>query len=348
MSTTDSPVSPSGNPPLRFGILGCGGMARQHAQQFVKHPDAVLVALCDVSPEAAQGLAEFVTAQGGERPVCYPDATAMYRNAALDAVVIVTPHTQHYQQGLEALEAGCHVMMEKPMVTNSDDARALASAAAGADRVLMVGFITSYKPVFQYLREQIRTRALGNLQLVNGYLSQSWLKPTTGKWRQDPALSGGGQAYDSGAHLLNSLMWSVESPVERVFALTDNLGSEVDINSVIALRFANGVMASLAISGDCPSAGSHMVFIFDDGRVEIDGWMGNFIKVWKGKEVFEPELPESVGTPINNLIDVLRGRAEAATTPTNGILHSELMDAIYESAATGLAVYREPAVTPAL
>lgn len=326
---------------LRFGILGCGGMARQHAIKINENPDAELVALCDVNEKITGAFADFLAGKNLPKPATFTDPAEMYREAKLDAVAIVTPHTLHFQHGMQALDAGCHVMMEKPMVTSSADAYLLADKVRETGKFFVVGFITSFTPVFQYLRGAIREGTFGRLQMVSGYLSQGWLKGTVGLWRQNPELSGGGQAYDSGAHILNSMMWSVESPVAEVFALIDNCGSPVDINSVISVRFQNNVMAGICVSGDCPSSGSHMVFVFDGGRVEIDGWGGAWIKPFKKGEAFEPELPAGMSGPVNNLVDCILGRAEPATTPLNGILHSELMDAIYESASTGQPVRRK-------
>lgn len=320
---------------VRFGILGCGGMAHGHARRLRDNAAAELVALCDLSDEITGAFAEWMEGEQMQRPATFTDAARMYEDADLDAVMIVTPHTLHFAHGMQALAAGCDVFMEKPMVTNSQQAYELAAKVEETGKVMAVGYNTPCTPAFQYLRAQIRAGTLGRLELVSGYLSQSWLKGTRGTWRQDPAMSGGGQAYDSGAHILNSLVWSVEAQVAQVFTFMDNCGSPVDINSTIAVKFANGVLAGLCIGGNCPSSGSHMAFIFDGGRVDIDGWAGSWIKVYKGKEEIEPELPQGSGHAVDNFIDAVRGKAGSATSPLNGIHHSELMDAIYESASSG-------------
>jgi predicted dehydrogenase len=164
------------------------------------------------------------------------------------------------------------------------------------------------------------------------------MKGTAGKWRQDPALSGGGQAYDSGAHILNSLLWSVESEPETVFAFTDNKGCAVDINSVMSIRFANGVLANITISGNCASSGRHMAFIFENGLVEIDGWGGSWIRVYAKDVPENPEIDIPEVHPINNFVDTILGNAEVAAGTKNGINHSLLMDGIYESARLGQPV----------
>jgi len=260
----------------------------------------------------------------------------MLREAAPDAVTIVTPHTMHFEHGLSALQHGCHVFMEKPMVTNSEDAKKLKRAVEEAGKTLVVGYNTPCTPSFRWLREAIRSQKFGKLETVSGWQTQDWAKVTAGSWRQNPALSGGGQMYDSGAHMFNSLVWSVESPVETVFAFTDNVGTPVDINGTVNIRFTNGVLATMTIAGNCPPGGSGMVYTFENARVEIDGWNGGWVKVFTGGNKEEAvELEGKAQTPNDNFIDALVGRAPAQTSPLNGVIQSQLMDAIYQSAASG-------------
>jgi len=323
-------------PKLRIAILGTGGMAGAHADRYKAHPDVEIAALCDVTADIVSGFIERKLKDYQPRPQVYTDAAVMYRQAKLDGVVIITPHTMHYDHAVQALDAGVHVLMEKPMVTAAEQAHALAAKVKQSGKVFTIGYNTPCTPEFDWLRTAIRSGTLGKLELVSGYLSQGWMKATVGKWRQDPALSGGGQAYDSGAHILNSLCWAVESDVAEVFAFIDNHGTAVDINSSINVRFTNGVFASIVVSGNCPASGASMHFIFDNGRVDIDGWGGEWINVWEGsKKVKYPLIPGKAQTPNDNFVDAILGRAAARTAPQNGITQSELMDAIYESARTG-------------
>ncbi|MFB3894333.1 MAG: Gfo/Idh/MocA family protein [Phycisphaerae bacterium] len=327
---------------VRIAFLGCGGMMGAHAMRLKNHPEVEICALGDISQSQLDKFVQRHFTQDWSRPVppmfCSEDHNRMYRDTKPDAVLISTPHTCHYEQGIQALKYGCHVFMEKPMVTNLEHAYKLAEAVRKSRKVFVIGYNTPCSGEFAYLRECIRTGELGRLELVNGYLSQGWMKGTVGLWRQDPAKSGGGQAYDSGAHLLNSLCWSVASNVEEVFAFVDNHGCKVDINSVFSIRFANGVLASIMVSGNCPSDGAHMVFVFDNGRVEIDGWGGGWIKVWKGREFIKyPPITANMSwpSPDHNFIAAVLGKAKPRTSPLNGIIQSQLMDAIYESARTG-------------
>ena len=326
---------------LKVALLGCGGIQRKHASAFVDRGDSRIVAMCDVSEEA---LDLFIERMGDRGPALreaarYTDAASMYRGEqgeTPDAVSICTPHTQHFEQGMRALEAGCHVLMEKPMVTAAGEAYRLAEAVERSGKVFVVGYNTPCSREFALLRKLIRGGELGRLQMFAGYLSQGWMKGTTGKWRQQPELSGGGMAYDSGAHILNSVCWSVESDIEAVHAFVSNEGTPVDINASINVRFENGVTASVAIGGDCPAAGAFGAYLFEDGKVEIDPWNASFMRVWRGKEQQADLHLEGHPThPADNLLDAIAGRDEVRAGVRSGIIHSELMDAIYESARTG-------------
>lgn len=324
---------------IRLAMIGCGGNSSGHANNLKRHPDVQIVAAVDVSKDIANRYIERIFSDIDPKPKAFDDMKTMLSEIKPDAVLISTPHTLHFEQGMLALEAGCHVFMEKPMVTSSEHAYMLAQKVKETGKVFVIGYNTPCTANFYYLREQIRKKKFGRLELVVGYITQNWLKATIGTWRQDPKLSGGGQAYDSGAHLLNSLCWSVESPIAEVFAFIDNCGAPVDINSSINIKFESGTLASMVISGNCPNSSSHMCFIFDGGRIEIDGWGGGWIRVFEGNKFVEnpPITPDmSAGPADHNFIDAILGRAEPRTSVINGIIHSELMDAIYESAQTGM------------
>ena len=324
---------------VRVGILGCGGMAGAHARRYKDNPDVDIVALSDVSTKVVDAFIERNLKDYPGELAVYTDPATMYAQARLDAVSIVTPHTLHFEHGMQALNAGCHVLMEKPMVTESSQAHKLASEVAKTGKIFCIGYNTPCTPEFRYLRQLVRSKELGKLETVTGWLAQNWRQGTRGSWRQNPALSGGGQMYDSGAHLFNSLVWTVEQPIAEVFAFVDNMDTPVDINGTANIKFADGTLAVITIVGNCPSDGAGMYLTFEEGRVEIDGWGGSWIRIFRRGQgqVKYPVVEGKPQSPNDNFIDAILGRAEPQTTPTNGVQQSELMDAIYESARTGKA-----------
>ncbi len=182
----------------------------------------------------------------------------------------------------------------------------------------------------------------GRLKLVVGHMSQDWLEPMRGTWRQDPKLSGG-LTYDSGAHILNSLVWVVQSPIARVFAFLDHCDSPVDVNSSINICFENGTLAAIGIGGDCPQVGDHMSFMFEHRKIEIDPWFGGWINVYdRHGRIKYPQVTGKMQYPDDNFIDAILGQDDPRTSPADGVIQSELMDAIYESARTA----EETAIVP--
>ncbi len=323
---------------IKMAILGCGGMSGAHAKRYKGNDDVQIVALCDVKPEIVEAYIEKHLSDYQPKPQVYTDFALMLSESGADAVTIVTPHTMHFEHGLQAIEAGKHVFMEKPMVTDSGDAATLKAAVEKSGKILVVGYNTPCTPAFKWLREAIRSGRYGKLETVTGWQTQGWAKGTVGTWRQNAALSGGGQMYDSGAHMFNSLIWSVESNVDTVFALTDNLDTPVDINGTVVVKFSNGVLATMTISGDCKAGGAGMVYAFENARVDIDGWNGGWVKLFTGWGKEEAvELEGEAQSPNDNFIEAILGRAEPQTSPLNGLIQSQLMDAIYESASSGMA-----------
>ncbi len=322
--------------PVKVALLGCGLYQNAHAIRLKNRDDVCVVAVCDIDLARAQELIDRSLVGQNPPPEVFSDPGRMYDLVHPDASFIATPHTLHYDHAVQALDAGCHVYLEKPMVTRAQDAYELSDKVSKTGKILVVGYNTPCTPEFEYLRSQMKNEVYGRLELVVGHMSQDWLVPMRGTWRQDPKLSGGGQAYDSGAHILNSLVWVVQSPIARVFAFLDHCGSSVDVNSSINIRFENGTLAAIGVSGNCPQTGAHMSFMFEHGKIEIDPWFGGWINVHdRHGRVKYPQVTGKMQYPDDNFIDAILGRDDPRTSPSDGVIQSELMDAIYESARTG-------------
>lgn len=321
---------------VRIALIGCGGIQRKHARRFHARPDAEIVALADVGLTQCQAFCDNLAKEDIALDVPHHDDLAkLYRETKPDAVSIGTPHTLHFDHAMQALDAGCHVLMEKPMVTSVEQARTLAKRIEEAGKVFLVGFNTPCSDVFQYLRKLVASAELGKLETASGYVAQHWMTGTTGSWRQKPELSGGGFAYDTGAHPMSSLCYVVQSHIAEVFAFIDNHGTPVDINGAIAIRFENGVLATMTTAGNCPPNTGHMCLMFENGRVEVDPWSAKWIRVWKGTKKIDPPIGEGFIEPADNFLDAIAGTDTVRSGPELGVIHSELMEAIYTSAKTG-------------
>jgi predicted dehydrogenase len=329
---------------IQIALVGCGGMANWHAQQLKKVADCKVVALCDTVPAQTRQFKEKYFADAAE----YESYEAMLADAKLklDAVCLVTPHTTHYPQAKAALEKGLHVLVEKPMVTSSDHAYDLWKTVKKSGRNLGITFQSPYTAEFGWLGAARDAGTLGKVQLISGWLSQGWMKGTAGKWRQEPKLSGGGQMYDSGAHLLNAFMWLLNSPVVEVGCFYDKCGAPVDINGVAIVKFQNGAMGSICIGGNCPVFRTEIQIQTDKLLIITDQYGGKLeMKTVDGKN-FYPRIDfderPGAGSPHHNFINAIHGREELRAPVRYGVLLSALMDAMYESAHSGKIVKVKP------
>jgi len=323
---------------IRLGIIGCGGFVRYHMRSIKDSvPEFRVVGLADVDRVHAERLRkEFLPRQ---RVGIFTDHRRMLAQAELDAVIVSTPHTLHYRHCVDAMSAGAHVMVEKPMVTNPKEARRLVAKAAKGRKVLVVAVQGMFTDTFAYARKLLADGTIGPLQLVTGMLAQGWMDITAGTWRQQPKLSGGGQLYDSSAHVISAMMYLVDTPVSKVFCWADKKTTPVDINAVATVQFANGTMATINSGGNCNTWYSHLVFQGQNALMHISPHGGSFrvsgremkrdiIKVPKGWAI--PSV-----SPARNFADCILGRCEPRCGGRLGILVSDLMDLLYKSVGTG-------------
>jgi predicted dehydrogenase len=256
-----------------------------------------------------------------------------------EAVIVSTPHTLHYAHCRDAIAAGAHVMVEKPMVTDPHDSRRLVAQGQKAKRILQIAVQGMYTDTFAYARKLLADGTIGPLQLVTGMLAQGWMKMTTGTWRQAPKLSGGGQLYDSTAHVISAMMFLVDCPVKDAFCWADHKGRAVDINAVACVRFKNGAMATITSGGDCATWYSHLVFQGENALIEISPHGGSFRVSGTGLKKDIVAVPASWKTPsvspARNFADSILGRDEPRCGGRLGVLVCDLMDLLYRSARTG-------------
>jgi predicted dehydrogenase len=332
--------------PIHIALIGCGGMAHAHMSTLQKISDAKLVAFVD--PVEANRTAFKEKYEKDAATFDTLESLLADRPGKLDAVILVTPHTQHYAQSKLAMESGLHVLVEKPMVTNSQHAYDLWKTVKATKRVLAVALQAPYTAEYQYISKLRDSGAMGRVQLIQGWLAQDWKKFTTGTWRQKPELSGGGQMYDSGAHVLNGIMWLMNEPVVEVSAMIDNVGTPVDINGVAIMKFQNGAMGSVAIGGNSPGWNVGIRIQTDKMQIKT-GPHGGFLEITSASEFKYPHVPTSTTpaafSPHLNFIHAIQGKEELVSPVRYGVLLSALMDAMYESAASAKPVKVKPVPT---
>lgn len=188
----------SASQPFRLGLIGVAGIAHAH----VKHLRAAQIegvevaAAADIKPEPLRKFCQEYNVPEG-----YTDYREMLAKARLDAVSVCTPNFLHLQPTLDALRAGCHVLVEKPMALNARECARMNAAAAAAKRHLVVGFQHRFSGAARFLREQIAAGVLGDIVYVRVQALRRRGIPSWGTFgRKD--LQGGGGMIDIGVHML--------------------------------------------------------------------------------------------------------------------------------------------------
>lgn len=316
---------------LKIGLIGCGGIVRWHVRELLDKTGAQIVALCD-SSEAAMGKLAGEFGSLCELPR-HTDYRGLLESGVAEAVVIATPHTLHREQIEASFAAGCHVLAEKPLATTVEDARAVISARDASGKVGAIAYQRHGEGRFRWLKELVETGRFGAVRAIDSHLGQQWYQLTAGSWRQSKALSGGGQLNDSGSHMVDILLWATGLKPERVTAFIDDRDTEVDINSVVSVRFHGGAMAALTIVGDAALWHERHAVWFEEALVEFLA-SGVVVHERNGRR-WTVEQFESYDLPAVNFVKAIAGEAEVSAPFECGLATIALTEAAWRSGYGG-------------
>ncbi|MBI4551611.1 MAG: Gfo/Idh/MocA family oxidoreductase [Candidatus Latescibacteria bacterium] len=187
-----------GDRTLRVGLIGLGGVcAAVHYPGFARIPGVEIAGLCEANAEQlARRQREWGIAAG------FTDAQELLKQVKPDAVVISTPNVSHREQVLRALDAGCHVLCEKPLGMTVPETVEMYDAARASGRRHMTAFTYRFVPGLTYLRSLVRTGALGEIRHARIQRLHDWGESSLG-WRQYKAMAGSGELGDMGTHRID-------------------------------------------------------------------------------------------------------------------------------------------------
>lgn len=234
---------------VRIGGVGVGGIGYLELRLFASMDDVAIVAGADTSPGArAVFESEF-------NVPAYEDYQTLLRehSGELDGILIATPHAYHYDQATACLEAGIDVLLEKPMTIDVRDAVDLVETARRHNRILKVGYQRHFHPVFQMIRHLIASNRIGTVHTVACYIGQDWFSSHQGTWRADPDISGGGQLYDTGSHLIDALLWITNGIPETATASIEFAKPGIDVSAALTTRLQvddGTAIGSVTVTGD--------------------------------------------------------------------------------------------------
>ncbi len=323
---------------LRVGLIGTGGIAGRHVRDLEGLDGVAIEALVDPDPDRIGAVKKRFPALV-DCPA-YGDYREMLDAGKVDAAIICSPHNVHCEQILGCLDAGLHVLCEKPMVCTIEDAHRVIEREQATGKIVAVAYQRHSQAEFQFIRKRIRNGRAGAVQFISAFQGQNWLRNTLGSWRQVPELSCGGQLNDSGSHLIDIILWATQLRVKRVCADIQNFTAPVDINSGLTVEFTNGAVANIGVVGNCPIRGmwEDITIVCEDSCFFLRRGELAYTLEGGAETVKMLQAGYGGGSPSSNFVDAIAGRAEVLAPSVCGLRTIELTEAAWRSARSGQPV----------
>jgi predicted dehydrogenase len=340
----------------RVAVVGAGWWSTTaHIPALKNNPDAELVALCDKQPDR---LASAAAAYGPVKT--YTDLDEMLAQEQLDGAVVCVNHAAHYETAKACLEAGLHVVIDKPMVLKAAHAYDLVDIANARSVEIIMGYPWHYTENTRRARDIVQSGELGAVQYVSclfasvvleflrgndqAYRPESGYAVTgPGTVYSDPKRSGGGQGHLQVTHSAGTMFFVTDLKADRVTSFMQNFDLNVDLVDAIAVRFKPvggyapvGVVGSTGnvVKGD--SSELELQVYFEQGRLVLNQHEGTLlVRKSDGTERnFRPLAPEDrypTYAPSANLVSLILGKGKNESPVEAGVRTVELLDAAYRS-----------------
>lgn len=354
---------------LKVAIIGCGGIANgKHMPALAKKTDVLeLAAFCDIIPERAEkAKADY----GTEDSLVTNNYKELLDNASIDVVHVCTPNDSHAEITIAFLEAGKHVMSEKPIAKTSAAARRMVETAERTGKLLTVGYNNRFRADSLYLKDLCEKGELGEIYFAKAHALRRRAVPTWGVFL-DEEKQGGGPLIDIGTHALDLTLWMMDNYEPKVvlgssyrkladrenaanaFGPWDPKLFTVEDSAFGMITFKNGATVILE------SSWAINLRQFGEAKVTLCGteagadmWDGLFINGEKnsrqyvqeielksgGVAFFEGKSETNVDIEMRVWYDAILKGSPLTVTPKQALVVSEILEAVYESARTGKAV----------
>lgn len=343
---------------IKVGIIGTGNISNEHIKAYLKNPNVELYAFCDINEKNLKQMSETY---GVTRT--FTDMNEMLKLSEIDAVSICVWNSAHAPCAIAALNAGKHVLCEKPMATSAAEAMEMKTAADKNNKLLMIGFVRRYGNDCAILKDFIGSDYFGDLY----YTKATYLRRNgnPGGWFGDKSRSAGGPLIDLGVHVIDLVRYLLGNPkpvsvygvtfqkllnrpnvkgIKSYYSSTEGeIICDVEDLASALIRFDNGAVLSIEASFSLNIKG-------DQGKIELFGT--------KGGAKLDPELEMYTeindyladvnldgstalsfdglfANEINHFVSCVTEGTQCISPATDGIDIMTILDAVYESARTG-------------
>ena len=332
---------------VKVGIIGVGIQGSLHAWIYSTLPNVELVAVCDIVEERAREVAKKYGAKE-----YYTDYNEMLRKADIEAVSITVPDHLHKTPAIAAIEAGKHVLIEKPLATNSKDAKEIVDTAKKCGVKLMVNFANRWSPPFIHAKRSIESGELGDIECIYARLSDTIYVPTKMlKWASNTNVM-----WFLGSHIIDLARWLMNRPnVRRIYGIEKyGILKKMGINTpdviVGLIEWENNVISYFECCWILPETQPSIFdlkfqIIGSKGSIHIDTSHNRCIQKYTEKEATYPDVLvayDSYGKPlgfvresISHFIECIIEDKEPMATGEDGLIVTQIIEKILESSRKG-------------
>ena len=341
---------------VKIGVIGCGTIGSVHTNAYAKVENAEVVALCDILPDR---LAEKAKLHNIAKT--YTDYNQLLADPEIEAVSVCVPNNMHAPIAIAALNAGKHVMLEKPMTLNQNLARDIIAARDASGKQLQMGMVWRQKEEAELVKEAIEAGRLGEIYQIRVKLIRRRGIPGLGGWFTTKACSGGGGLIDIAVHFLDLVMWASNnwdptrvsakvyskfgSPIKdyhyvSMWAGPPKMDGTFDVDDYAAgfIRFGKKLTLSFEVAWACNAEDeSYVEFLGDKGGVTCGSNTG--------KTIFRTEVDNRIADvevrydnsgdgfvkELTKFANAVQGKGEVPATGEQGLVAMRLLDAIYRS-----------------
>lgn len=330
---------------IRFAVVGCGHIGKRHAEMVVRDPGAELVALCDIRPKEELGIEAYPVA-------FFSDVTSLLQSGLdIDVINICVPNGLHAELAIQAIESGHHVVIEKPMALQVQDAERVLQTSLKYQKEVFCVMQNRYSPPSVWIKQMIDSGRLGKIYLVqlNCFWNRDERYYKPGGWHGDACLDGG-TLFTQFSHFIDIMYWlfgDIQHIQARFADFNHQQLTDFEDSGLVTFEFVNGGMGCLNYSTAVwnKNMESSMLIVAENGSVKIGGQYMNEVEYCHIKDYEMPELaPTNPGNDygpykgsaqnhnfvIRNVVEVLQHTgSQNTTTALEGLKIVDIIRRIY-------------------
>lgn len=354
---------------LKVAIIGCGGIANgKHMPSLAKIAEIEMVAFCDIQIEKAEAAAKKYGNVGAK---VYKDYKELLKDNSIDVVHVCTPNRSHSSITVDVLEAGKHVMCEKPMAKTSLEARKMLEAANRTGKKLTIGYQNRFRGDSKYLKKICENRDLGDIYFAKAHAIRRRAVPTWGVFLNE-FEQGGGPLIDIGTHALDLTLWMLDNykpkyvvgnvyhklskkeNAANAWGPWDSSKFTVEDSAFAFITMENGATVVIESSWALNSlevGEAQTTLCGTEGGADMKEGLRingeNLGRLYEtkvdfgssGVEFNETITEEPADVEARSWIDCILNDTEPVVKPKQALVVTEILEAIYESSKTGKPVY---------